>query len=200
MQVDVRGRDGRPARPGARGAAKTQTAHHNQVRIGWMHGDDRQIPSVSGLNTADGQRGPCRAAVVAVRHTRLAKRIHDRVELSPTDHHPVRIGRIDRKRRLVGRIANDVAPSLVDVDLNADESVPHPRAAVLNTRGLPCRRGREGYPGVRRRPFVVDVLHRPINPLSVSVLARRGDCDRRHKYHDNGRPHRCRKSALGWQT
>ena len=66
------------------------------------------------------REGPGPPLVGGVAHPRLAEVVGHRVELAPAHHDPGPVGELDRDRRLVGRVAEDVLAGGVHVDLNAD--------------------------------------------------------------------------------
>ena len=104
-------------------------------------GSERNTPF---SRTPAGRPGP--SAVGAPAPTALPEVRRDAVELPPADRHSERGVRVDRDRRLVGRIADDVEAARIDVDLDADEAVP----LDLGRDGLVLGDAASGTPEGRR--------------------------------------------------
>ena len=130
----------------------------------------------AGLDLAG--ESPALPAVGGVAPPSLAKIAADRVELPPADAHAARVRHVDRDRRLVGGVTDDVVAVLVHVDLHAD--VPVPLNAGTGCSRLPLARGR--HVRVLRRFQMADLVRRSGDLIGLLSLSQAHRCD----HHDDG--------------
>jgi len=144
-------------------------------QVGGEHGVAPELPGVERA----GKR-PGRAAVVTVGHAGLPVVGRDRVELSPSDDDVVRVRRIHGDGRLVGRVADDVVLSGVDVDLNALDR------PTRDDRARRPRLGRAVDRNERRRDAALLVARAHADDLAgVGVGAGSGQ-ERQSRQHEQG--------------